>query len=131
MTSFNVVAETLTALVEEKGADYVYERPADGSNCAYTTPEGAPSCIVGHVIERLNPVAFKKIAKNEWEGDTGEDGAEYVYPQDVNAKSIELSYHVNLGFDDKTWNLLEMAQHYQDAGKPWGQAVESAMGTVR
>lgn len=123
--TYEDAARALDEAVKEKGADYLYEPPS-GDVCSYSDREGNPSCIVGHVIAKLNPEAFQKIAENEWY--TLYDDEEDTYPivKEANVRHIELTFGVELGFTDKAENLLLLAQDRQDRGIHWGEAVQIA-----
>ncbi len=137
----------ITALheaVEEKGADYVYDN--GDYDCTYSThpdPDGhrQPSCIVGHVIAKLDPNAFKEIALNEW---TWEDDVEvYVDDEDpfvpsyisgwvadpADVKTIS-SAHPGLIADEEAVKFLAEAQWHQDCGAAWGVAEKNALKAV-
>jgi alkylhydroperoxidase/carboxymuconolactone decarboxylase family protein YurZ len=108
-----------------KGEDYVYERPTfelnDGitiNACAYFTPEGQPSCIVGHVMADL--------------GHTIDDLAETVtmagdHTFNTGSTAGMVMDYLGYEIDEKTRSLLSIAQDYQDSGNPWGHAVETAI----
>lgn len=102
------VRALLVRAVEEKGADYVYEKvpgfwsdgtPMDDVTCNYFH-DGKPSCIVGHVF------SYCGIERVEREGD--------------NARTMA----VELGIGDALiGEALDRAQAAQDAGKTWGEAL--------
>lgn len=113
MTYTNVeINAALKKALEAKGEDYVYpEEEKHKGGCMYATADGAPSCIVGHVLHELDPEGFAKVAK--WErkkgtGDTAVDDA-------VNA--------LGLNFHPDQVEALRMAQVNQDKGAPWGAAA--------
>ena len=60
----DVVLETLDSIVEEYGEDYEYDAYAN-RGCFYVGADGGPSCIVGHVLYRLDPELFKEIGHYE------------------------------------------------------------------
>lgn len=113
----NAVTETLKSLLAEKGEDYIY--PGAGRNCTYSEGDGAPSCIVGHVVAALDPEAFKQIVEVErYEGESwsaaqmfsegfGEAGATVATDSAVLATALQL------------------AQEVQDSGASWGDAVKA------
>jgi hypothetical protein len=107
-----------------KGEDYVYERPTFKltnditiNACAYFTPEGRPSCIVGHVLADLGHTIDDLDAPKMSPDGTFNTGA---------TASMAMDY---LGYelDEKTRSLLSIAQDYQDSGGTWGHAVETAI----
>lgn len=103
------VTEAMKAVVAGR-EDYVYEF-AD-SECLYAI-DGAPSCVVGHVIHRLDPELFKQV--EDWERNTGYGN------NGVN----ELLYESGLGIDApmNVVSALERAQELQDSGNPWRDAL--------
>jgi hypothetical protein len=106
--NYKEAVELLNRAVAEKGEDFVY--PANRSDpntpaCVYFA-EGAPSCIIGHVL------AYKGVPAEKMEGDP------------INAAPV-VSLHI--AQDDSTACLLIDAQINQDAGIPWGEAVALAV----
>ncbi|MGW0626137.1 hypothetical protein [Streptomyces sp. NPDC002758] len=110
-------AKTLLArAVEERGADYTYKMLTidDESLCAYFDPATKEcSCIVGQVLS--------------YKGVTFED---------LNSEGMNTYANVEAladkGFikaDNEVLALLEIVQSEQDAGMPWGRAVEEALST--
>jgi hypothetical protein len=115
-------AKTLLArAVEERGADYTYkmltielEPGRQESLCAYFDPETkAPSCIVGQVL------AYKGVSFDD------------MIAKDINvyASAGTLVDTEFIKADNETRALLETVQSEQDAGMPWGRAVEEALET--
>lgn len=117
MLNNNVVAEILHTVVKEQGEDYIYVDPngetGPSATCAYSTRDGGPSCIVGHVLLALDPDAFSLIHHTEHIefGGINSFGAVtalgYLTKEDV---TTEAEY------------ALALAQKVQDAGHPWGLA---------
>lgn len=116
------VLTTLEEVVEATGPDHIYVNPKGQSprdmiggdvDCSYADPMGAPSCIVGHVLYKLDRELFEKIAAVE---------------QDRKC-SISVN-HLN-GFnpawpvvgDEATRTILKVAQRDQDLGHTYGQAL--------
>jgi hypothetical protein len=110
-------AKTLLArAVEERGADYTYQMLTIGGSalCAYFDPETkAPSCIVGQVL------AYKGVT---FEAMVNQD-------KNVYASAGTLIDTKFVKADNETRALLEIVQSEQDAGMPWGRAVEEALET--
>jgi hypothetical protein len=110
-------AKTLLArAVEERGADYTYQMLTIGDSalCAYFDPETkAPSCIVGQVL------AYKGVT---FEAMVAQD-------KNVYASAGTLIDTKFVKADNETRALLEIVQSEQDAGMPWGRAVEEALET--
>lgn len=94
--------ELLKRAVEEKGADYVYpedEKWADGM-CRYFRPDGAPLCIVGHVLHYLGVTRVTE----------GRGAAAALLGAGVT--TVPTTH----------WALQE-AQCCQDGGGTWGEAL--------
>lgn len=92
---------------------YVYPGAGKGGYCYYFDKTGAPSCIVGHVLARLEvgPAIFQ---------------ATYL-----NATSVVAL--VGEGFidvDKDALSYLRVAQIAQDEGSTWGTALRLAEATV-
>lgn len=110
--SYDQALDLLRAQVEKKGADYVYTIPEVevegdsffGVDCRYFV-DGQPSCIVGHVFADLG-VSEQHVLEGSRPTQAAPD---FVKMEDL-----------------KTEALLVVAQSYQDAGTPWGEAVEVA-----
>src|SRR5690242_5783121 len=107
------VTETIREIVKGN-EDFVYdpqEDPTGGSYCVYSTPDGAPSCIVGHVINRLAPEDFKTIHGCEWYEDGG-------FATNLSASG----YNYSEDFETNTslQHALRQAQIVQDSAGTWG-----------
>lgn len=99
--------------------DYVYPKVptavnggiGDGNNmgCVYFDHLGQPSCLVGHFL-----------------------AAEGFEPKDVvEGKPLDYQQQLVEHFDSEAWELLQIAQHYQDFGLPWGKALAEAVLEVK
>jgi hypothetical protein len=114
--SLDETKDLLSRAVKERGADYTYKMlTIDGSAlCAYFDPETkAPSCIVGQVL------AYKGVTFEDlWAADKN------VYASAGTLVDTEV-----IKADSETRALLEIVQSEQDAGMPWGRAVEEALAT--
>jgi hypothetical protein len=110
-------AKTLLArAVEERGADYTYTMLTIGGSalCAYFDPETkAPSCIVGQVLS-YKGITFDAMSAQD---------------KNVYASAGTLVDTKFIKADNETRALLEIVQSEQDAGMPWGRAVEEALET--
>jgi len=109
--------EAVTAAIEkvvaEKGADYVYDREHGGCTYSEQTPEGVvPSCIVGHVIAKMDPELFQRVAEYE-----SETGGFWWTGVDIRIPGIEQ--------DSAVKYALREAQDAQDDGDTWGEALEA------
>lgn len=118
------VTETIREIV--KGNEgYVYETQGDSagtSYCTYSTPRGAPSCIVGHVISRLASEDFEAIHKTEWY----DDGTFAI-----NLSASGYNYSSDGAINYPLQYALRQAQMVQDSGGTWGQALEAYERTLR
>ncbi|RZU36030.1 hypothetical protein EV284_3513 [Streptomyces sp. BK022] len=106
----------LARAVEERGAGYTYQMLTidEQSLCAYFDPKTkAPSCIVGQVL------AYKGVTYDDL---AGQEVNTYANIEALNDQGV-------VKVDNDTQALLEIAQSEQDAGMPWGRAVEEALAT--
>lgn len=139
MKTYETVLADLRTVVQGR-EDYVYvpafwnaDREPDatdyslGVTCTYTTQDGKPSCVVGHVIAIEFPDLLPTIRDDEWH---------YVdkYPEDLLLEprtegviSISESYSTTLDWQPKARYLLMRMQAGQDIGTPWGKALEDAI----
>mgnify|MGYP003441213565 CR=1 FL=1 len=100
-------------IVEEKGGDYRYD--PEGHGCLYAA-DGTPSCLVGHVINALDPEAFTILAGMEAD-------------RSMSMPAVELRDGDWLAEDfwsDDAEVAMQAAQDAQDSGLTWGQAVYAA-----
>lgn len=108
---YDAAVALLKEIVAEKGEDFVYERIYDASKddsvCRYVEA-GAPSCLVGNFLARLG------VSLEEMVGLEGK-AASFVME------------HLTPDVGPKTITLLNEAQYHQDAGKPWGYALDRAV----
>lgn len=95
---------TLREVVAEKGAGYVYPESEkdDTGSCRYRY-EGKPSCIIGHVLDRLGFGVGES-----WE----QTKASFVLRP--------------LGASPSVQRLADAAQLAQDEGRSWGEALAEA-----
>lgn len=92
--------DTIEKVVEEYGRDYVYHREPH-LECKYQV-NGEPSCLIGHVLERLD-IPYDPT----WEGSE----AERVLSR------LQAPYAVQYAADQ--------AQQSQDVGEDWGEALDA------
>lgn len=124
MTKFT--REEVTAAIEEavaeKGNDYIY--PNYDYGCSYADENGEPSCIVGHVVAKLDPEKFAAVVDLE----DGPGGSWPVYRR----SDYEFQKVVGFGdiFDDETIRALSAAQSRQDKGDTWGEALVGYYNTT-
>jgi hypothetical protein len=132
----NAVTQVLESLVEEKGRDYVYPPAAESIACYYSEEDGAPSCIVGHVIAKLEPELFHALYVRERKAQLGSASADEVlkYPVEFGRAEDDFddmtSIYDNPPLDDsnpkhnRLARALSVAQSIQDGGRTWGAALE-------
>lgn len=104
--------------VEMRGADYVYpqDRPGwmtTGSrvSCVYSTPEGAPACIVGQALSLIDPELVPSYQDSH-------DGC------DMDAMSV-LTRLLGVSYETPHWVYAAyLAQILQDQGGTWGAALD-------
>jgi hypothetical protein len=110
--------KVMEEVVNEFGDDYVYgdEQKNEYGDCVYANEDGTPSCLVGHVIARLDPDAFDNVVYKEQElGSTP-------------AHNLTNEGYVQLGFwDENTAYIMMEAQGAQDTGSTWGEAYQRAL----
>lgn len=108
--------EVLTALreaVEEKGDEFIYTEADDYfGRCTYSVG-GAPSCLVGHAIAKLNPTQFARVVSIE-----SEHGSFPIQELDRHAGTS--------GFTEQQIHALAEAQGIQDLNGTWGTAFRAA-----
>lgn len=128
MLSTEAVTKALEEAVAEKGEEYVYESPLTDyyeGDCFYATPEGAPSCIVGHVFAKLDPEGFQRLFHNEWDGydpdrsDDDED-EDWSSPTSMSVEGAVESLEEKP--EEEATIALWLAQQAQDKGHSWGVA---------
>lgn len=83
--------------------------------CSYVNRDGKPSCIVGRVVEKLDPTAFEELAK--YERNEGEFPVSYMPPRIIQ-------------FNGPAKNALSVAQLRQDRGQTFGDALGGAHGEL-
>lgn len=120
----DVLRET-RAVVIEKGSDYVYPESekklrsfGDDKVCQYSH-DGNPSCLVGHVIHRLDPDAFQSVMENELRYGAAEAG-----------ELMTVNYLPEDFWDDEAEEAMSAAQLAQDKGATWGRALFEAESAV-
>ncbi|WMI33977.1 hypothetical protein SEA_ERENYEAGER_107 [Microbacterium phage Erenyeager] len=112
------VTEAIERVVADRGEDYVYDNGRNKKweqGCFYASKDGeSPSCVVGFVVNALNPEAFRKIVEVEIGG-----GASF----DVQDALAYTDGELNISTEAR--RALQKAQDEQDGGKPWGDALAS------
>lgn len=119
-------SDVLTAMakaVEIRGKDYIYQSPIVSGQCVYTTPEGAPSCIVGQVAFLLSDVVFEDFKKvDDWQLD---DEIGWYADEDGLTGGGMADIVVDKWFTPQAVRELAYAQGRQDAGASWGEVYEN------
>lgn len=87
----------------------------DSGTCRYFTPEGKPSCIIGHVLHRLG-VAPAEL--EPFEGSTSDTLFRGMASSMEDDAVLEGTHEVSL--------VLRMAQSIQDRRGTWGEALQAA-----
>lgn len=132
--TYEDVIEAAREVVAEKGASYSYEYPLveyedeetgephmmESPECLYAAPDGAPSCIVGHVVAKLDAEAFEQLKR-----------AEIRYGAEVAGKLTKLEYLPEDFWDVEAETAMAYAQAKQDSGRPWGEALDAAEAAER
>lgn len=114
--NYETLYDTLSEIVAEKGADYVYaddpvtvdkrEHAGGGEDCWYGAEDGnTPGCLIGHLIHKLDPA----VDLNSLDG-YGAGGA-------MREAGFRLVPYA------KESVFLNTAQRTQDSGKSWGEAL--------
>ena len=126
--SLNEAEELLERAVTEKGADYVYGKR--GGACNYER-DGAPSCIVGHVLSYLG-LTVEQLATLDNPDKFYVNECGYPVSADTGITDIAQLLASELGIDltFPAAELLQNAQFDQDNGVPWGTAVVLAKDAV-
>lgn len=108
------VLDAAREVVDGRGSDYVY--PGAGSACFYATSDEKPSCLVGHVIFKLDPEAFATIATAEREGCESKAAQDLIYD----------NWLPDNFWTDDAIAAMQYAQVAQDEGATWGDALAAA-----
>lgn len=107
----------LRAVVTEFGDDYVYGGDIDG--CVYVL-DGQPSCIVGQVLHRVGvPITTLETF------DTASFEGESAPVSELQRKDLLTA--ASIALDSDAFEVLRVAQKYQDNGHTWGTALAEAV----
>ena len=117
------VIATLEEVVAEKGEDYVYPTEAGYGECFYGNEDGSPSCIVGHVLAKLDPIKYQEFIKFESE----ENGP---FGINENGSSYSFDYPNADEWGSNIVEILSIAQTHQDNGATWGEALTAAKSAL-
>lgn len=110
------VVDLLREVVAEKGEGYVYPHvpnPTGVVGCRYEY-EGAPSCLVGHVLHRAG-WSVEALKSLDWSGISAQDLWHQSLPEGVGVVTMAAA------------EVLERAQIHQDDGDSWGFAAREAI----
>lgn len=118
----------------EANSDFVY--PAE-DGCRYADPTTeAPSCIVGHILQKLDPELFAQVVVFEKETDSsfpvyafGDTESEYEDRGDETVEMVLYDYPEK-HWDEDTKEFFGVIQRLQDGGSTWGTAVAVGIKTV-
>jgi len=116
--TYDRAVQLLEQAVEVFGEDHVYS-PRDGGTtpwCKYVH-EGRPDCIVGNVLAAAGVPIWRLEAADS-------------FPNNPTAGELvaQLAAEEFLApLDERTPYLLDVVQDRQDAGTPWGEAVDDAI----
>ncbi len=106
--------ELLDKVVQAKGADYVYPGQP-GDLCFNFETDGAPSCIVGHVLADLG-LTYERASRLKVVGSSGaHDTVQYLV-----ADGFPYTFSVG------AMCALYVAQTVQDQRESWGAALDAA-----
>jgi hypothetical protein len=107
--------------VAERGESYVY--PAgepgwrnDGGDCVYRTPDGAPACLIGLALHKLDPSLVP--------GHESTDGAWAVF------RGLAVAGRVSAVVAERVGVAADIAQTRQDYGNTWGEALDAYLETT-
>ncbi|AGY47121.1 hypothetical protein CN1A_12 [Clavibacter phage CN1A] len=113
--NLNNVIELLEAAVDKKGREYVDPDALSHTRCSYAK-DGAPSCIVGHVLVDLG-VPVEELT------DSGLGEVSELF-NDNDPYYVEIVSRVTA--TGPALEVLSKAQAVQDQQGTWGDALDSA-----
>jgi hypothetical protein len=125
------VIATAKELVAAVGPYYIYEGATDngdGPGCSYAgaPDEGVPACLVGQIVQRLDPAAYDALVV--FEGVSAPLGVTDFNPRHNPALTqpwaLAKTPIIDTGDDAELTRALRNAQGLQDAGNPWSRAIE-------
>jgi hypothetical protein len=99
--------DLLEKVVTARGKHYIYNDQDEYGHCTYVNEDDAPSCIVAHVINEIDPNLVPVLKTLEGTG--------------VNNLLLP-----SITFDSEAVQILSIAQDLQDNGSAWGYALERA-----
>lgn len=126
--------ELLEKVVADKGADYKDPNSVDDSiGCEYVNEEGAPSCIIGHILVNELGVPAKILSKageireviqlpvNRENGEWTEEPGFIEYQT---SRAGTMRQYGEVEFTPGAVYVFGDAQWAQDSGHTWGEALE-------
>lgn len=113
------IIKTLREIVASMPDGYRYPVMDMPNGCVYSH-DGEPSCLLGHLLQRLEPEMFKSTAKLE-ESEQFQMG----FPTLLSRLSRPGFWHRN-PFTQAQVLALGRAQGLQDDGNEWDEAVDAA-----
>lgn len=119
--TFRQAVEDAKRAIREKGWTFIYDKKKDGS-CQNFDSEGAPSCVVGHILS--------------YEGMKLEDITDVVEPtfnenMDLNHLGIHtMRSRGAVQVSDEALRFLNELQILQDHGETWGHSYTAALRKV-
>lgn len=130
MYDYATISNALEEIVNEYGADYVYERPEKDEygtttgSCLYVhhLKDGryVPGCIIGHLLVRLGEISMESFPGTRANGLT--------VTAFLNGYSRE---NLREEFTVKARTLMTRVQEQQDAGDTWGKSLEYGRNWVK
>lgn len=105
--------------------------------CNYSSPEGAPGCLIGHILDDLVPDIFVQVC--EWENDPaqlipgphGRRGSfsimmDEFWSEELTGNYSGLGAKVMKSFTRNALLVMATAQSFQDSGSTWLRALKGA-----
>lgn len=121
----------IAAAQELAGANSNFVYPAE-DGCVYTDPKtAAPSCIVGHILKKLDPELFAQVV--EFEREHGSSFPVSVFGDaeyDEGDNEYEVYQYPERHWDEDTAKFFGIIQREQDSGTTWGTAVADGIKVV-
>lgn len=122
LNDYDYAVAALRETVKVNGEDFIYFAPPSAGFCSYAdADEGAPSCLVGHLLHRHGVSVEDLLA---------EDAGRLVPLSNGNFAHGGGAFDIGPDFgieDEDVRSLLNVAQVAQDNKIPWGKAVEDAI----
>lgn len=125
------VKRRLKRIANERGYEYVYEAPhyedeygevVQASECYYSDCDGRPSCMVGVLLNEVEPTAYRKLHQYEWDGHYE---PRCVAVTELYGNSVVEEVDLAEIFEPDALKVLQRAQAVQDRGETWGEAVKA------